>query len=283
MEGAMRRAGITLLVVCAVLAVGSAAGGLARAASKTVSERFEPLQAQETPTPSYFVYLPLVVRESGVGGWTTVVEEGFETDPGNLWDFWNFGGYQWARSTCRPYTGDYSAWAVGGGTYGSSLACGSNYPNNVDSWMSYGPFSLKDATAAALSFQLWMHVDPAIYDYLCIFAKSVEDDPWENGVCLTYQPTDWSPVTIRLDDDLLGINMLGVETVWIALYFTSDDEITYPEGVYVDDIVVRQCTGGLCQSAAGAGAQLSPAQMRKVGPGETGDERRTPAEQRLPR
>jgi len=38
------------------------------------------------------------------------------------------------------------------------LACGGNYPDNADSRMSYGPFSLEDATAAELSFRLWLDV-----------------------------------------------------------------------------------------------------------------------------
>jgi hypothetical protein len=283
MESAMKRMGILLLAVCAVLAAGSAVSGLARAASQTVGERFETLEAEETPTPSVFVYLPLVMTNWGVGGWSTVVEEGFESEPSSLWTFEDWDGaqngtYYWARRDCKPCAGNYSAWAVGGGADGASLTCGSPYPNNVDSFMYYGPFSLKNATAASLSFQLWMNVDPEIYDTLCIYAKSAEYDPW-NGVCLTYQPDDWAPVTVPLDYDTLGIDILGADTVWVALDFVTDAETTDAEGAYVDDFVIRKCSGGLCQSTAGAGLSATP--LRKVQSVRIGPVHRLPADQRL--
>jgi hypothetical protein len=287
----MRRIGIILLALCAVLGVGSAAGGLVRAASRSVAGQFEPLPQAETMTPSYWVYMPLVVRNSGVGIWSTVVEEGFETDPGSLWTFEDFdaeehGIYYWARRTCRLQNDSdpnnrYSAWAVGGGEDGALLDCGSDYPNNVDSLMSYGPFSLKDATAATLSFKLWLNVgDELGSDNLCVYTRFAEADPWD-GLCLTYQPSGWAPLTLRLDDDLLGFNLLGHETVWIALDFVSNDAITYPEGAYVDDFAIRKCVGGPCQSAAGAGAQLSATQMRKVQRVKIGEERRLQTERLL--
>jgi hypothetical protein len=299
MEGVMRRIGFVLLAICAMLAVGSAAGGLARAASRTVAERIEPLQPVESPTPSFWVYLPMVVRESGVGSWTTIVEEGFETEPSSLWTFEDFDGsdygtYYWARRTCRPQTdsdpiNQYSAWAVGGGADGVNLSCLSpnpdNYPDNAYSWMKYGPFSLKDATAATLSFKLWMHVDDALYDTLYILtslnADATDGGDW-GGVFMTYQPAGWATLTFNLDDLMPpDIVATGQEKIWIALVFISDDAVSYPEGVYVDDFVIRKCTGGLCQSAAGAGAQLSAAQMRRVQRVKLGEERRLQMDRRL--
>ena len=93
----------------------------------------------------------------GPGGWITLLEEGFETTPGPLWRFLdnngaNFGAYQWGRRDCRPYAGSYSAWAVGGGADGEKLACGSTYPDNVATTMTYGPFSLADAKMAQMRF-----------------------------------------------------------------------------------------------------------------------------------
>jgi hypothetical protein len=260
----MRRIGFIILAVCAVLAAGSAAGGLARAAARTVNERLEPLQPAASPTPSYRVYLPLVARDSGAGTWTTVVEEGFEAPPGGLWDFWSFGStYYWGRSPCRFYAGSYSAWAIGGG--GGGLACQSNCPDDVDSWMAYGPFSLKDATAANLSFQHWINVGTAPADGLRICASSDGDTYYCRQV--TYQPIGWGPVPLfHLDNEQLGFNMLGYDTVWVALYFRNVGTITVPEGAYVDNFVIRKCVGGLCPTATGAGAEPSAAPWRKASP-----------------
>ena len=262
----MKRAGIFLLVICAVLAMVSAGGSLARAASKAGGERFLAPAPADTPTPSFFVYMPLVLRDSGAGVWENVIEEGFET-PGSLWDFWGWADptghlYYWARSTCQPYSGSYSAWAVGGGADGALLSCGSTYPDNVDSWMAYGPFSLADATAASLSFKLWLNVDAVLNDYLCMYASS--DGNLYDGACLTYQPDGWGPVTFRLDDALTSVDMRGQPEVWIAFEFVSNESVHFPEGAYVDDVVVRKCAGGICPTAASAGAELSAARMRRA-------------------
>jgi hypothetical protein len=251
----MRRAGIFLLAACAVLAAGSAASSLARAASRSSDERLQAPQPAETPSPTFFVYLPMVTRAWVEAEWVTVVDEGFETPPSDLWKFWDAneetgGVYSWARRDCRPYGGSYSAWAAGGGADGASLPCGSNYPDNMNSWMAYGPFSLADATAARLSFKLWLDVDPELKDTLCVYASS--DSANYKGFCLTYQPTDWGPVTFRLDDDLAGVDMRGQPQVWIALNFVSDGSISYPGGAYVDDVVVRKCVGGTCPESSGS-------------------------------
>ena len=64
------------------------------------------------------------------------------------------GAYQWGRRDCQPSTGSYSAWAVGGGADGANLACDNAYPDNVQTTMIYGPFSLADAKMAQMRFTL---------------------------------------------------------------------------------------------------------------------------------
>ena len=107
------------------------------------------------------VYLPLVARGESApapGTWVTVLEEGFEAAPGPLWQFRDDNGadpgvYQWGRRDCQPFTGSYSAWAVGGGADGELLPCDSTYPDNVQTTMIYGPFSLADAQEGAGALQ----------------------------------------------------------------------------------------------------------------------------------
>lgn len=262
----MRRARILVLISGILLAIGCVAGGLVRAARAASDEQLRSAGPAETPTPSFFVYLPLVVRDSGPS-LVIIVDEGFETPLGSLWDFWDRDGaangvYTWARRDCRPYSGDYSAWAVGGGADGSALSCGSDYPDNVDSWMAYGPFSLADATTASLSYRLWLNVGSELgADNFCVYASP--DGVHFTGYCQTYEPTGWAPVTLRLDNDLSGVNMLGRPEVWIAFEFASDGSIHSPEGAYVDDVVVRKCIDGACPRPSGSSSVFAAGRVER--------------------
>jgi hypothetical protein len=253
MEGLMRRACILLLAVCAVLAVASSVGVPAQAGSKVSDEPLRAPSRADPPPPNFRIHLPLVAVSSALGVWTTVVEEGFETPPGDLWDFWDFnegtgGYYHWARRDCRPYAGSYSAWAVGGGASGALLACASNYPDNVDSWMAYGPFSLEDATAASLSFRLWLDIGADDDFRICV---SPDGDRYACRA-LTYQPDGWGSVPFPLDNNLTGFDMRRQAQVWVALNLVSGQSANSSEGAYVDDVVIRKCTGGICQTLASA-------------------------------
>jgi hypothetical protein len=265
----MRHTGIILLAACVLLAAASVAGSLAQAASEVGGDYSGVLGPAATPTPSFFVYLPLVVRDSGSASWVTITEEGFEAPPGNLWDFWDFdgttkGSYYWARRDCASYTGSYSAWAVGGGLDGTSLSCGSDYPADVDSWMTYGPFSLAGATAAELRFRFWLYRGDAYdRDEFCWSAGSNSAELQANELCLTYDTGAWSPMTLDLGDPN-ALNLLGRPEVWIAFRFTSYGSGSQAEGAYVDDVVLRECVGGVCPAAARPGDEPSLARMRKV-------------------
>ena len=125
------------------------------------------------------VYLPLVARSEPTpapGTWITVLEEGFEAAPGPLWQFRDDNGassavhISGAGSDCQPFTGSYSAWAVGGGADGELLPCASTYPDNVQTTMLYGPFSLADAKMAQMHFELrYDRISPG--DDFCWFAS----------------------------------------------------------------------------------------------------------------
>jgi hypothetical protein len=282
----MRRACTFLLTACAVLALASSAGDTAQAAPRAGGEHLRAPGPVDPPPPDHLVHLPVVAAGLEEGVWTTVVEEGFEAPPGDLWHFWDLNGvtggdYTWARRDCQPYAGSYSAWAVGGGAGGALLPCGSNYPDGVDSWMAYGPFSLEDATAASLSFRLWLDVGTDIDDgfYIC---ASPDGDIYACWL-LTYQPTGWAPVPFPLDDNLTGVDLRGQNQVWIALKFVSDLSVNFPGGAYVDDVVIRKCAGGICPTAVSTGAQPSAARWREVQGVKIRLDRRLPAERQLPK
>jgi len=90
-------------------------------------------------------------------------------------------------------------------------------------------------------------------------------------------------VTFHLDNKSPGINMLGQSNVWVALEFASNETINFPEGVYVDDVVIRKCVGGTCPAAASADLEPSAAQVRKVQAVRIRPNRRLPAEQQPPK
>lgn len=243
----MRRTLIFLLVACAVVAGGSAAGRLVRAASTFGGERFLAPQPAETPSPTFFVYLPLVVRNgSPEPAWVTVVNEDFENSPAALWKFYDQGQqglYFWGPSECRSKSPTHSAWAIGGGSLGSSLPCPSGYPANLDSRMEYGPFSLQHATDAYWRFSLWLDFG-GVFDApdFCWYAWSSNTAVWED--CLNSDTGTWYTWTVDLSDP--AIDVLGESQVWIGFRFTSRSDSSPAEGAYVDDVLIRQCQGGTC-------------------------------------
>jgi hypothetical protein len=149
------------------------------------------------------------------------------------------GTYYWGKRACRAYQGGYSGWAVGGGN-GTGLSCGSNYPTYVVGWMVYGPFSLTDATDAELTFQLWLHSE-LNYDGVFRGASINGDDFY--GYSTTGNTGGW--VSRQLDltaVPTLG-DLRGRSNVWIAIVFISDVSITYSEGAYVDNVLLRKYVG----------------------------------------
>jgi hypothetical protein len=45
-------------------------------------------------------------------------------------------------------------------------------------------------------------------------------------------------------------NLTGSSTIWIAFVFSSDDSITYPEGAYVDNVVLRKLASSAMEQPA---------------------------------
>ena len=112
-------------------------------------------------------------------GWQTIMSDGFEGAFPSGWilfdDNEGHGEYLWAKRDCRAQEGTHSAWAVGGGRDGHSLACGSDYPDEALSWMAWGPFGLESANGAELTFQLWLSVEEG-FDRL--FVARRPSVPW---------------------------------------------------------------------------------------------------------
>jgi len=193
----------------------------------------------------------------GPPSWTTINTEDFEGSfPGTTWivyddDGLTNGEYYWAKRNCRPYAGSYSGWAVGGGANGALLGCGVSYPNNADSIMVYGPFGLTSATAADLSFKLWLNSE-SDWDFVCRGASINGVNFY--GICTSGATGDWIDRVLDLSNVPTLGNLMGQPNVWIMLEFYSDSMANYAEGGYVDDIVLRKCTAPAC---AGMGSTVS--------------------------
>jgi hypothetical protein len=220
-----------------------------------------------TPTPTS-TSTPTPTPTQTPGAWLTILSEDFEGSFPGAWTLIDgqagFGEYFWGRRNCRAYSGNYSGWAVGGGADGGSLACQSNYPNNAKSWMIYGPFSLSDATAAELHLKAWVNTESPteMFDYLCWFASTdgnnfAGDCTWGNSGGWVDEVLDLSNVTDLGD-------LTGEPAVWVGLYFSSDASVTYAEGAYVDDILLRKCTDASCSEASLNRGRAEPAGLRLV-------------------
>jgi len=138
----------------------------------------------------------------------------------------------------------------------------------VSSWMTYGPFSLADASAAELTCDIWLDVESE-FDWFYV-SVSVDEVSWF-GWATTESTGGWLEATA----DLASIpdlgSALGEPEVWVSLGFESDGLDTLPEGAYVDNIVLRKCLAGGCTAAGhspsadgGRPVELVPATMPDV-------------------
>ena len=174
----------------------------------------------------------------------TVVTEGFEgTFPAGPWTAYdNNGGavggdVHWDDTFYRSYAGSWSGGCAAGGT--NAVPPGGTYPNYMDSWMVYGPFSLSDANAATLAFRYWLKSESS-FDYFKFMVST-------NGTNFYgYQTSGNSGGWVSGSLDLTAIptlgNVTGQPQVWIAFAFTSDYSVE-DEGAYVDEIFLQKNVG----------------------------------------
>lgn len=215
------------------------------------------------PAPTSIINLPLIEKGMtiSVPGWTTILNTTFEGDfPGSWYvadaDGVTNGEYKWGARGCRAYSGSYSGWAVGAGANGGALPCGSYYPLNNASWMIYGPFSLADTTAGELRARMWTQSEVS-FDQLYFLASTDNYNYYGTRYSGNFS---WEEKILDLSNVYTLGNLLGYSNVWVAFVFQSDYYINYPEGAYVDDIVLRKCPSG-----ASCPAGASPAKSNTQG------------------
>jgi M6 family metalloprotease-like protein len=202
---------------------------------------------------SYFLYQNIFTMihadDTACWEWETILKEDFEDGSLENWSLVDKTGvedgeYYPAISSCRADQSARSVWLIGGGSDGSALGCGSHYPDRAIPWMIHGPFSTIGATDMRLDFSHWTYVEPAIpyliYDRFCVWAS--ENNQIYIGYCFTGDWGGWSTYSFSLKDDVNGYyDFLNKPQVWVAFSMMSDDYVHFPEGAYVDNIVLRNC------------------------------------------
>lgn len=205
-------------------------------------------------------------RQAGAD-WQTAFHESFQDGIGVGWSTRDEsdrdgGEYTWgATDAFVSSPPDRSAWCVGGGGDGGDLVAGTDtYPDNVDSWLIYGPIDLTGALAARLRFKWWLetgvgagvltsspstrvleqvNVTPQEGDWFgwCILTE--EGDL--GGARCTYvsgSTGSWVRAALPLDD-YVGGQMGLSESIWIAFRFLSDGDGISGWGAFVDDVVLE--------------------------------------------
>ncbi len=172
------------------------------------------------------------------------MSEGFEGAwPGPGWTLSDTsdldgGEYLWGKRDCHPHSGDYAIWAVGGGAQGSSFSCSDSYPNNVETWAIYGPFSLSNASSASLIYHVYGRSEGyqgCPYDFLLVGSSIDGEEFLGERVCQDATEGNAGNGYHELTHDLSF--RIGEPQVWIAFLFVSDDSETY-SGFIVDDVTL---------------------------------------------
>jgi len=141
---------------------------------------------------------------------------------------WTYRGTpSWATTTYRAAVGQRSAYCVG-----SQVAAPGPYSNDVESWMTAGPFDLSKATAAVLKFKLYMSTQEEA-DYIGWYVSIDGEEFW--GMYWSGDSQGWTDVSMDLTDVYTLGNVCGRDKVWVAFIFESD-ATTDGEGAYVDEV-----------------------------------------------
>ena len=185
-------------------------------------------------------------RRSPQAGWYAIKSEDFDGSWPNDWDLtgnYTYGGQPitWGPATFHPRNGSYAAWphasVVDPAASWLLTAPGTPY---VESRMTYGPFSLSDATDARVKF--YVSYELGAGDSVEWYA-SVDGANWY-GYNMTGGANwpNWTEKTFDLTSVPTLGNLCGQSSVYIRLAFTADDVQDLVEAAHVDDILIEKYT-----------------------------------------
>ncbi|HQE94041.1 MAG TPA: Ig-like domain-containing protein [Anaerolineae bacterium] len=210
------------------------------------------------------VYLPVVLRGGSMAprdAWITVLHDDFEASTFSWSRYASIDTtdqpdkfYQWDRRDCRAHSGQYSAWAYGGGDDGSQLACGADYPQALYTLMyRESPVNLKYVAQGEYSAKVWLNLNPGHEVCLKVAVisegecRTIYDQPvdFQHGICRSGQTNGWEDLTLNLVNVPELGSVLGEERVCVGVTFQTQYGAVRPEGAYVDDVNLRICPEGL--------------------------------------
>lgn len=174
-------------------------------------------------------------------GWTLIVEETFESDfPTGNWQVFDANGtadgeYFWDDDDYLPHKGAWSAWPANGGTNGVDPEQ-YYYPNNLRSWMVFGPFDLSEASYAEMAFAYWNQSE-LNYDSL-FWGASLDNDTFY-GTRVSGDSGGWKNEIFSFAEVPELGDITGQRAVWICFVFESDTSVV-DDGPYLDDIKIMR-------------------------------------------
>jgi putative cell wall-binding protein len=172
---------------------------------------------------------------------TLLVDDGFESgafDPGTWGHFDGGMGTTWTVTSERSSVATYSAYCD------DDAPAGGPYTTDSYSWLYAGPYDLSTASAAILTYDVFLHTNTG--DGLAVvFSRGDEDGDGYldfSGFSYTGSPAAWVTGE-RVDLSNVpgsGANLIGESTVWVAFIFQSDSTANTTEGVYLDEVTLVQ-------------------------------------------
>jgi len=155
--------------------------------------------------------------------------DGFES--GSVYTYWDvIDSYTWGASTRANYSGSYSAWCLG-----SNAAY--DYPADYMARMVRGPYDLSGSSGqTVLEAQFWLESE-ATYDFGALLVSTDGSNYYGSG--WSGMPLEWQLKTLNLSSVYTLGNVSKAPRLWVMLKFESDSSTTAGEGVYMDDVQLR--------------------------------------------
>jgi len=211
-----------------------------------------PLTEDAKPAPGDVLPPDLLSQEIGAAAPQIIKVETFEAIFPNDWELVDAngptGGDQiWTDVPCFAHTGSWAAWPAGpDGLHGVNPCPPTSalYPNNVNSWLIYGPFSLTNAQSANFRFYFNMvseFCDLVFCDYLFWgasidgenFFGTIIDGDWSDGP----DNNDYYFEDFDLTNVFTLGNLTGEPKVWIGIQFVSNGT-NQSVGPFIDNISI---------------------------------------------
>ena len=187
----------------------------------------------ETMGPQEAYQAPDIARLLSSLEWNLLVYEDFEGIFPGAWILEDLSndGYErsWGDTNYKSQSGSWSAWPAKGGANGLDPAL-YYYPNNLDSWMEYGPFDFSNMADVRVDFGLWYDTEIE-YDWVRFCAST----DFVNYSCVSWSGNSggWTDQAYLLTD------YAGYPQVWLAWVFQSNETPTPDDGPFIDEIYIR--------------------------------------------